>query len=137
MASPNVVTFLAASMVGTAAPLNPAYKEEEFRFYLEDTNARFLLLPPEGAEAARLAAGDKVPVLSVDLDDAGNVRLSPDGGRAPLDADLGGRRRADPAHQRKHRTSEARAAVARQPVDLGAQRRQHLQPGRRTTCRCA
>ena len=73
---PNVVTFLAASMVGTAAPLNPAYKEDDFRFYLEDTNARFLLLPPEGAEEARRAAGDKVPIITVDLDDAGKVRLS-------------------------------------------------------------
>src|SRR5262245_15841006 len=27
---PNIVTFLAASLVGTAAPLNPAYKEDEF-----------------------------------------------------------------------------------------------------------
>src|SRR5262245_48330487 len=33
---PKIVVFLAASMAGTAAPLNPAYKEEEFRFYLED-----------------------------------------------------------------------------------------------------
>src|SRR4051812_14273532 len=33
---PNIVAFLAAAMAGTAAPLNPAYKEEEFRFYLED-----------------------------------------------------------------------------------------------------
>ncbi len=73
---PNVVTFLAASMVGTAAPLNPAYKEDDFRFYLEDTNARFLLLPPEGADEARRAAGDKVPIITVDLDDAGKVRLS-------------------------------------------------------------
>ena len=32
-----IVSFLAASMAGTAAPLNPSYKEEEFRFYLEDT----------------------------------------------------------------------------------------------------
>ena len=82
---PNIVIFLAAAMAGTAAPLNPAYKEEEFRFYLEDTNARFLLLPPDGAEAARLAAGDKVPIISVDLDEAGNVRLSPDGRRVPID----------------------------------------------------
>jgi acyl-CoA synthetase (AMP-forming)/AMP-acid ligase II len=28
---PNIVTFLAASLAGTAAPLNPAYKEDEFR----------------------------------------------------------------------------------------------------------
>ena len=81
---PNIVTFLAAAMAGTAAPLNPSYKEEEFRFYLEDTNARFLLLPPEGAEAARAAAGDKVPIISVDLDEAGSVRLSPNGRHTPI-----------------------------------------------------
>jgi acyl-CoA synthetase (AMP-forming)/AMP-acid ligase II len=73
---PNVVTFLAASMVGTAAPLNPAYKEDDFRFYLDDTAARFLLLPADGAEAARRAAGSRVPILGVDLDDSGAVRLS-------------------------------------------------------------
>src|SRR5262249_37824019 len=32
---PMVVAFLAASAAGTAAPLNPGYKEDEFRFYLE------------------------------------------------------------------------------------------------------
>ena len=79
---PNVVTFLAASMVGTAAPLNPAYKEDDFRFYLEDTNAKFLLLPPDGAEEARRAAGDKVPIIAVELDEAGNVRLSTRGRNA-------------------------------------------------------
>lgn len=73
---PTIVCFLAASMAGTAAPLNPAYKEEEFRFYLEDTAARLLLLPPTGAEEARRAAGDRVPVVSVDMDAAGTVRLS-------------------------------------------------------------
>ena len=81
---PNVVTFLAASMAGTAAPLNPNYKEEEFRFYLEDTNARFLLLPPKGLDEARRAAGDKYPILTVDLDDAGRVRLSPEAKGARL-----------------------------------------------------
>ena len=57
MALPNgltgIVSFLAASVAGTAAPLNPNYREDEFRFYLEDTNARLLILPPEGAEDAR------------------------------------------------------------------------------------
>jgi acyl-CoA synthetase (AMP-forming)/AMP-acid ligase II len=71
---PNIVAFLAASLVGTAAPLNPAYKEEEFRFYLEDTNARVLLLPPDGLDAARAAAGD-IPILTVDMDAAGTVSL--------------------------------------------------------------
>jgi acyl-CoA synthetase (AMP-forming)/AMP-acid ligase II len=91
---PNVVTFLAASMAGTAAPLNPAYKEEEFRFYLEDTNARILLLPPEGNEEARRAAGDRVPILTVEMDANGTVSLSgvssrkPAGAPAPTDTAL-------------------------------------------------
>src|SRR6186713_3284615 len=73
---PNVVTFLAAAMVGTAAPLNPAYKEEEFRFYLDDTSAKVLLLPPEGIDDARRAAGSTVPILTVEMDASGIVSLS-------------------------------------------------------------
>jgi oxalate---CoA ligase len=65
---PTIVSFLAASTTGTAAPLNPGYKEDEFRFYLEDTNARVLLLPAEGAEAARRATDDRIPILTVDMD---------------------------------------------------------------------
>ncbi|MBI3695149.1 MAG: AMP-binding protein [Acidobacteria bacterium] len=65
---PAIVSFLAASIAGTAAPLNPGYRQEEFAFYLDDTNARVLLAPPEGAEAARAAAGDRIPVLAVDSD---------------------------------------------------------------------
>jgi acyl-CoA synthetase (AMP-forming)/AMP-acid ligase II len=81
---PTIVGFLAASVAGTAAPLNPAYKEDEFRFYLEDTNARVLLLPPDGAEDARRAAGDRVPVMTIGMDAAGVVSLAgaPEG--APL-----------------------------------------------------
>ena len=46
-------------MAGTAAPLNPGYKEDEFRFFLEDTNAKVLLLPPDGRRrSAARAAGD-------------------------------------------------------------------------------
>ena len=63
---PMIVAFLAASEVGTAAPLNPLYKEDEFRFYLDDTNARVLILPPEGVDDARRAAGDRVEVVSLE-----------------------------------------------------------------------
>src|SRR6478609_4778801 len=72
---PTIVCFLAASMAGTAAPLNPGYKEDEFRFYLEDTNAKVLILPPDGAEDARRAAAGRVPVLPIEMDAAGKVRL--------------------------------------------------------------
>src|SRR5436190_8821299 len=43
-----IVCFLAASAVGTAAPLNPAYTRDEFKFYLEDTDARALIVPAGG-----------------------------------------------------------------------------------------
>src|SRR5579859_1586353 len=50
-----IVLFLAASVAGTASPLNPAYTEEENRFYLEDTDARLLLVPKGSGGAARSA----------------------------------------------------------------------------------
>jgi len=73
---PGIVSFLAASIAGTAAPLNPAYPYEEFHFFLGDTNARILLCPPVGAEFARSAAADrKIPVFSVEMTENGNVNL--------------------------------------------------------------
>jgi acyl-CoA synthetase (AMP-forming)/AMP-acid ligase II len=81
---PNIVCFLAASEAGTAAPLNPGYKEDEFRFYLEDTKARVLLLPPEGLEEARRAAGASVPILTVEMDATGTVRLGGVSGKRPI-----------------------------------------------------
>ena len=73
---PTVVSFLGASTVGTAAPLNPGYRYEEFCFYLEDTAARLLLCPREGADEARRAAATRgIPVLEVDADERGVVRI--------------------------------------------------------------
>ncbi len=65
---PAIVSFLAASIAGTAAPLNPGYRQEEFAFYLDDTNARVLLVPPGGGEEARRAAGDRIPIFEVDAE---------------------------------------------------------------------
>jgi len=73
---PTIVSFLAASVAGTAAPLNPAYREEEFRFYLEDTDAKVLIVPPDGAEAARAAANGRARLLVADMDAAGVVTLN-------------------------------------------------------------
>jgi len=74
---PIVVAFLAAAEAGTAAPLNPAYKEDDFTFYLEDTNAKVLILPPDGAEDARRAAAARgVHILPIVMDAAGHVSLS-------------------------------------------------------------
>src|ERR1700723_307541 len=73
---PAIVSFLAASIAGTAAPLNPAYPYEEFLFFLGDTNARVMLCPPVGAEFVRTAAADrKIPVFSVEMNEQGIVQL--------------------------------------------------------------
>jgi acyl-CoA synthetase (AMP-forming)/AMP-acid ligase II len=74
---PAIVSFLAASIAGTAAPLNPAYPYEEFQFFLGDTDARVLLCPSVGAELVRAAADDrKIPVYSVEMTDQGKVYLA-------------------------------------------------------------
>ncbi|MDZ8187613.1 MAG: acyl--CoA ligase [Nostoc sp. ChiSLP02] len=50
--SPMAITFLAAALSGTAAPLNPKYKQEEFAFYYADTQAKALITLSEEPEAA-------------------------------------------------------------------------------------
>ena len=76
-----LVSFLAASVAGTAAPLNPAYKFEEFRFYLEDTGARALIVPPEGANEARAAASEQTLIIEADLDSEGKVQFQAAGSK--------------------------------------------------------
>jgi acyl-CoA synthetase (AMP-forming)/AMP-acid ligase II len=49
---PMMVTFLAATLCGTAAPLNPKYKQDEFAFYFEDTQAKALITLPGTIDAA-------------------------------------------------------------------------------------
>jgi acyl-CoA synthetase (AMP-forming)/AMP-acid ligase II len=70
-----VVLFLAASVVATACPLNPAYKEEEFRFFLADVGARALLVPPGGGEEARRALPEGAFVIEAALGADGKLRM--------------------------------------------------------------
>ncbi|TVU16649.1 hypothetical protein EJB05_40224, partial [Eragrostis curvula] len=52
-----VIMFLAVIRArGVAAPLNAAYTQEEFEFYLSDSEARLLLTNAEGNAAAQAAA---------------------------------------------------------------------------------
>lgn len=72
-----IVSFIAASVAGTAAPLNPGYREDEVSFYLEDTAAKLLLVPPDGQADARKAAESRgVPVYSLETNDKGFVRIA-------------------------------------------------------------
>ncbi|MEM8813162.1 MAG: AMP-binding protein, partial [Pseudomonadota bacterium] len=63
--------FVATASVATAAPLNPAYREEEFSFYLEDLSARALIVADGSDTPARSAAnalGIQVLELKADQD---------------------------------------------------------------------
>lgn len=69
--------FACAKAAAIAAPLNPAYKAAEFDFYLQDTSAKLLLLPPEGnPEGEKAATALKVQTFAVELDDEA-VKLAP------------------------------------------------------------
>lgn len=96
MALPNglevIASFLAASTVGTAAPLNPSYTRDEFKFYLEDTGARALILPKGNSDQARAAAADgKILIIEASIDSSGRVQFSSDGqlkGGVPSNEDI-------------------------------------------------
>jgi acyl-CoA synthetase (AMP-forming)/AMP-acid ligase II len=77
---PEIVELLLAmgALGAAAAPLNPAYTPDEFRFYLDDLAPRLLLLPEGRLDAARRVAGD---IQIVDV--------AADGGRVTLHASAG------------------------------------------------
>src|SRR5260370_12251265 len=66
-------------MVGDACPLNPEYKEAEFRFYLEDVGARFLVVAAGEAEAARRAIPAGAKIIEARIDGSGRLRMGGDG----------------------------------------------------------
>ncbi len=59
-------SFLATACAVTAAPLNPAYREDEFHFYMEDLKAKALLVE-EGSASPAIAAARRlgIPVLTL------------------------------------------------------------------------
>jgi acyl-CoA synthetase (AMP-forming)/AMP-acid ligase II len=77
-----IVLFLAAATAGTAAPLNAAYKEDEFRFYLQDTGARLLIVPPGQGEVARRAMPSGVALVEAHFTVQGVLAME---SGAPLD----------------------------------------------------
>lgn len=90
-----IVLFLAAAMTGTAAPLNPAYKEDEFRFYFDDLEAKALVVPPGQLQAARSAKPNGAVLIEALVDEHGNVVLHSEARRtssltptAPADDDI-------------------------------------------------
>jgi acyl-CoA synthetase (AMP-forming)/AMP-acid ligase II len=76
--------FLCVATVAVAAPLNPAYTEDEFAFYMEDLAAKALIVVVGDATPARAAAARlKVRVIEMAAPDgapAGAFTLSAPGG---------------------------------------------------------
>ena len=69
-----VVAFLAVTASGAAAvPLNPGYKTEEFRFCLEDTNAKAIILSTQGNEEITAAIPDSMITIGVSFNDEGRL----------------------------------------------------------------
>ena len=63
-----VQIILAVTLLGAAAaPLNPAYTETEFTFYLEDIAPRLLLVPAAGAPRAAVTAAGSASVALLEL----------------------------------------------------------------------
>jgi oxalate---CoA ligase len=58
--------FLGVASAATSAPLNPAYKQEEFEFYLEDLKAKALIVEA-GSESPALRAAEKLGVALLTL----------------------------------------------------------------------
>jgi len=50
--------FIAIAAGATTAPLNPAYKDEEFEFYLSDLDAKLLVVQADNDSPARVAAAN-------------------------------------------------------------------------------
>jgi acyl-CoA synthetase (AMP-forming)/AMP-acid ligase II len=74
--APMVITFLAAALCGTAAPLNPKYKQEEFEFYYEDTQAKALITLPGTVEAAIAGAPFEMALIEAKVKKDGTLSFS-------------------------------------------------------------
>jgi acyl-CoA synthetase (AMP-forming)/AMP-acid ligase II len=75
-----LLVFAAARLGAAAAPLNPAYTETEFAFYLEDIAPRLLLVSDTGPQAAIRAAGPlAIPLIRLAIGGDGPPDLIVDG----------------------------------------------------------
>jgi acyl-CoA synthetase (AMP-forming)/AMP-acid ligase II len=81
--SPMVMTFFAAAMCGTAAPLNPKYKQDEFAFYYQDLKAQALITLPGTPEAAIAAATPDMLLINAIKHPDGRLKLELYRGNSP------------------------------------------------------
>src|SRR4051812_38312276 len=83
-----LVTFLATTWArAVAAPLNPGYKVEEFRFYLEDAGAKAVIVSPGDHPAREAARQLQIPIWECALDAQGQVVVQRQTGTAAPNPD--------------------------------------------------
>ena len=70
-----IAFFGITANAATAAPLNMAYTTDEFRFYLEDIEAKALIVPQSGGDEARAALPPGALLLEAGLSPDGTVQL--------------------------------------------------------------
>ena len=144
--------FVAVAAGTTSAPLNPAYRADEFEFYLSDLKAKALIVE-RGSSLARTRCRGQAED-SRDRDRAreqptppaysnwsrstgGKTAAAPRGGYRRT-----GRHRPGAAHLRHHVAPQDRAADAAQCLRLGRPHPRHPEPHRpptaaSTSCRCS
>jgi len=86
--------FIACAAGTTSAPLNPAYRADEFEFYLSDLNAK-LLIVEQGSSSPAIAVAEKLGVRIAELvvpsgAAAGQFELQARDGQAVAPASRGG-----------------------------------------------
>ncbi|MBH62427.1 MAG: AMP-dependent synthetase [Alphaproteobacteria bacterium] len=79
--------FVSVAAGATTAPLNPAYRDEEFEFYLSDLNAKALIVA-DGDESPAVAVAKRLGITVLELssqptDTAGSFALVGDAAAAP------------------------------------------------------
>jgi acyl-CoA synthetase (AMP-forming)/AMP-acid ligase II len=81
-------SFIAVACAAVTAPLNPAYRKDEFLFYLSDLGAKAIILPQGYAGPAMEAATEAgLTILRLsfnEADPAGSFSLSSEGGSVSL-----------------------------------------------------
>lgn len=78
--TPMAHAFLASALCATACPLNPKYKQEEFAFYYEDTQAQALIVLPGTVAEAISAITPAMKLIHANVEPDGTLSFELIGG---------------------------------------------------------
>ena len=75
-----MILFLAVTRAGAiAAPLNPAYTIDEFKFYMEDTDAQLVLISNQSDFAIEAANDLNIEIATITLTEAESIEIYKNG----------------------------------------------------------